>query len=578
MTPFENTLYIAMVAPILALVVSVFLRPAMSFRWNSLLIALSGIGGTVAGAYGAVSEAPFTMAVPMFYGMAVALDRFSAIFFLGISIVIAAAGLYALVYGAKHQSNLPRLRQTGILSAMFIIGMQWVLISGNIIGFIAAWAVMTLAAFFLILSQQGEKQQSIALHFLTVSQLGIAALTAGFFILSAGALFSDFGTLAYLAGQIEPAPLVVGYGLLLFGFASTIGLFPMHRWFRNVVANVPAHIAAFLRAGLSGVAFYGFVRCILFILPPLSAWFALPVAILGVLTIVCGAVCATHEKHIQRIFGNLSLQGLGLATTMIAGAMTFQALAIYDAMNIMLFAAFVQITVGSIAGSGLFLVGDVVGPHLDRSGGLAKPMPKFTLAAIVLLLCAIGLPPFATFTSAWMFSTTLGTVFQGLSLPLAILCIVVLVMFLLCVILSVVSVGRVIIGLFLGSSRSESDVVVVEATDAQLTPIVLLASLAAVSGFALPQLFTAIGADPLTDAAGTFNGGITTAAGTLRMGIVGVVVAAIVLIAWYFRASWMHRIPAFEAIEACQTKILKRLTMGDRMKTLWNRALEKLRR
>ena len=68
----------------------------------------------------------------------------------------------------------------------------------------------------------------------------------------------------------------------------------------------------------------------------------------------------------------------------------------------------------------------------------------------------------------------------------------------------------------------------------------------------------AIGADPLTDAAGTFNGGIMTAAGTLRMGIVGTVIAAIVLIAWYFRASWMNRIPAFEAIEACQTKIMKR--------------------
>ncbi|MEK7633146.1 MAG: complex I subunit 5 family protein [Patescibacteria group bacterium] len=578
MTPFENTLYVAMVAPVLALVVSAFLKPAMSFRWNSLLIALSGIGGVIAGAYGAVAEAPFTMAVPMFYGMTIALDRFSAIFFLAISIVIAAAGLYALVYGVRHQGSPTHLRLVGILTALIVIGTQWVLISGNSIGFIAAWAVMTLSVFFLTLLPMSEQHKSVAIRFLTVSQLGVASITAGLFILSSGALFSDFGTLAYLAGQIEPTQLIVGYGLLLFGFATTIGLFPMHRWFRNVLTIVPAHNAVLLRGTLSGVAFYGFIRCILFILPPLSIWFALPVALLGVLTIICGAVCALNEKNIQRIFSNITLQGLGVAATMVAGAMAFQAVAIYDAMNVMLFAAFVQIVVSAIAGSGLFLVGDVVGSNIDRSGGLATKMPKLTLAAFILMFCAIGFPPFATFTSAWMFATTLGTTFRAVELPLAIVCIAILVIFILCLLVSIVSIGRVIIGVFLGTSRSESDAVVTEATDSQLTPIVLLAFLALVSGFALPQLFVAIGADPLTDAAGTFNGGIVTAAGTLRMGIIGIVVGAIALMKWYFRASWIDRIPTFTGIETCRTNIMNRFTIGNRLRKVWNGALEKLRR
>lgn len=588
MTPFENTLYVAMVAPVLALVVSLFrstpafqwivpqmFRPMSRFGTSSLLLALSGISGVIAGAYGALSEAPFTMSIPMFYGMTIALDRFSAIFFLGISIVIAAAGLYALAYGAKHQGNIAHLKNLGIFSALFVIGAQWVLISGNIIGFIAAWAVMSLSVYFFILIQV---QPAIAHRFLAISQFAVGSLTAGFFLLSAGALFSDFGTLAYLAGQIDSTQLVVGYGLLLFGFASTIGLFPFHRWYRDVLAVVPAHIAALLRGVLSGVALYGFVRCILFILPPLSIWFALPVALLGVLTIICGAVCSMNEKNIQRIFANIGLYNLGLAALMVSGAMAFQTVAVYDAMNVMLFAAFVQIVVSAIAGSGLFLVGDVVGSNIDRSGGFAIAMPKLSLAAFILLLCAIGLPPFATFTSAWMFAGTLGTAFQGLSLPLAVICIVILVTFILCALLSIVAIGRVIIGVFLGSSRLESDAVVTEATDAQLTPIALLALVALVSGFALPQLFIAIGADPLTDAAGTFNGGIVTAAGTLRTGTVGVVTIAIVLIAWYFRSSWRDRVPTFEAIEACREKILHRVTIGNRLRNVWNRALEKLRR
>ncbi len=587
MTPFENTLYVATITPVLALVVSIILKPARAFRWNALLIALSGISGAVAATYGAVAEEPFTMAVPMFYGMTIALDRFSAIFFLSVSIAIAAAGLYALVYSATHSQEGSRLRQMGILTAAFVIGVQWVLISGNVIGFIAAWAVMTLSVFFVTILPMGESQKTTALQFLTVSQLGIAALTAGFFVLSSGALFSDFGTLAYLSGQIEPTQLVVGYGLLLFGFGATIGLFPMHRWFRSISASVPAHIATLIRGTLSGVAFYGFIRCILFILPPLSVWFALPVAILGTLTMICGAVCSLNEKNIQRIFANLSLYNFGLATIMISGAITFQTLAQYDAMNIMLFAAFIHILVTSIAGSGLMLVGDAMGQTLERSGGLATKKPKLTTAAIVLLLCAIGFPPFASFTSMWMMSSTFktlfvdlsfGTLFHGLPAGYAIASLSILVLFVLAVLLSIVAVGRVMIGMFLGSSRSESDAVVTEATDSQLVPIVLLAFLALVSGFALPQLLVSIGADPLTDAAGTFNGGIVTSVGTLRMGITGVGIFAIAFIAWYFRASWLDRVPSFEAIETRREAIAKRIAMGDRAKNAWNSALEKLRR
>lgn len=587
MTPFENSLYIAMVAPVLALVVSIVLKPARSFRWNALLIALSGISGTVAAAYGAVAEEPFTMAVPMFYGMTIALDRFSAIFFLSVSLAVAAAGLYALAYGATHSHEGSRLRHIGILTAAFVIAAQWILISGNIIGFIAAWAIMTLSVFFVTLLPMGETHKTAALQFLTVSQLGIAALTAGFFVLSSGALFSDFGTLAYLAGQAEPTQLAIGYGLLLFGFAATIGLFPVHRWLRTVSASVPAHIATLIRGTLSGVAFYGFIRCILFILPPLSIWFALPVAILGALTMMCGAVCSLNETNVQRVFANFSLYGFGLATIMISGAMTFQTLAQYDAMNVMLFAAFIHILVTSIAGSGLMLVGDAIGQTLERGGGLATKKPKLTAAAIVLLLCAVGFPPFASFTSMWMMGGTFktmftdlsfGTLFHGLPAGYAIASLSILVLFVLAVLFSVVAVGRVVIGLFLGSSRSESDAVVTEATDSQLVPIVLLAFLALVSGFALPQLLVSIGADPLTDAAGTFNGGVVTPVGTLRMGIIGVGVFALAFIAWYFRASWLDRVPTFASIETHRTALMKRITMGNSLKNVWNRALEKLRR
>ncbi len=572
MTPLENSLYVASVAPVLAIVVSTVLRPAVSARWNAILLALSGIGGVVAGAYGAVAETPFTMAVPMFYGMTIALDRFSAIFFLGISLAIAVAGLCALSQIGKHH-DAGNVRMLGILGGLLVVSLQWTLLAGNIIGFVTAWATMMLAAFLLqrIVRNTAE---TTGLQFLAIAQVSTIAIASGLFVLSSGALFSDFGTLAYVAGQLSVTNLIVAYGLLFLGFAAAMGAFPFHRGFISAVTHVPAHIAVLFRGGLSGVALYGFIRCILFILPPLSIWYSLPVAVIGALTMLCGAFCALNEKSVQRIVAYLSVSSIGLTALMVAGAMAFQALAIYDAMNVMLFAAFIQLTINVIATSGLFLVADVIGSDLHTSGGLAKTLPKFTITTFVLLFGTVGFPPSAAFTSIWMAGSTFQAMFS--SAPVA--AIALLVVGILSIFLMIAAILRVIIGVFFGESRGGVDARVSEPSDAQLAPIVLLALLTFVSGFALPQLLVSIGADPLTDSAGTFNGGIVTAFGTLRMGTIGLLVLGIGGVKWYFRDSILERLPSFETIEKWRLSCMNRMSFGSKFTKLWNGALEKLRR
>lgn len=587
MTPFESSLYVALVAPVLALCVAVFFKKGIANRWNPMLLAASGIGGTVAAAYGAVAETPFTMVVPMFYEMTIALDRFSAIFFLGISIVITAMGLFALAYNTKHHQEASKLRNMGISTALLVIGTQWVMLAGNIIGFIAAWEVMMFAVFFLILNHDPDQKAFIATPFFSGALLCSTAIAAGFFILSSGALFSDFGTLAYLAGQIEPQTLAIGYGLLLFGFAATVAIAPFHRWFANTISAVPSHIGALIRASLSGVAFYGFIRCILFILPPLSLWYTLPLFIVGAVSMLIGAFKSHGEIDIKRIISAMSLQNFGVVFLMLGGAMALQALAEYDAMNVMLFAAFIQMTVNTMATSGLFLVRNVISRDSETIltlGGLAKRMPKLTIATAILLAAAVGLPPFATFTSAWMFATTLGTVFHALETSFAVTAIVILVLFVLSMIIAISAALRFFVAVFLGASRSGSDEAISEPSDAELTPIVILALLALLSGFALPQILVMMGADPLTSDAGTFMGGVVTAAGTLRMSIIGLVILAIIIVKWYFRSKWIHRVPSFEGIEACRVRIVGKCKVNDKYKVgakckaLCARAVQKFHR
>lgn len=172
----------------------------------------------------------------------------------------------------------------------------------------------------------------------------------------------------------------------------------------------------------------------------------------------------------------MSLQNFGVVFLMLGGAMALQALVEYDAMNVMLFAAFIQMTVNTIATSGLFLVeGSLPSGSINNLGGLAKRMPKLTIATAILLAAAAGLPPFATFTSAWMFTTTLGTVFHALETPSAVTAIVLLVLFVLSMIIAISAALRFFMAVFLGVSRSGSDEAASEPSDAALTPIVILA-------------------------------------------------------------------------------------------------------
>ncbi len=549
MTTLETSLYVACVAPVLAIVVSALFKEPFAHRWSMLLLALTGIAGAATGAYGAIAEEPLTQTISMFYGMTVAIDRFSAIFFIGMSLAIAVAGMYGAYRGSDAHH-----RGSTIAAAVFIIGAQWVLLSGNIIGFLAAWAVMMLAVFFM----------SSTLRVFAIAQTSVISLAAGFFLLSSGALFSDFGTLAYLTAQATPLFLAIGYGLLLCGFVAALGAFPFIRWSHRMFAQLPPHLSALVRAVLSAAAFYGFIRCVLFILPPLSIYFAIPIIAIGVLTMLIGAYRSMNVMNVSSYASHVSMQSIGLTMLMMGGAMTFQALMQYDAMNVILFATFIQLTMSILATSGLFLAADI-GAHTKKSA----------IATLILLCCAIGLPPFATFTSLWMLASGFSSAL-ALSTPITIVIIVTLAI---TIILSLISAFRFCIFALLPSfSSTTTDAATPRCSDEQFAPIAILAFFCVISGFALPQLLLAVGADPLTDAAGTFNGGIVTSLGTLRMGIIGVAVAGVVAILWYFRAAWIDQLPSFASIEAQRTRVIDRCNCGNRCRKLFDRIREKFHR
>lgn len=522
MTMFEFSFLVAMTAPFLALVSSLVLKGTHAFKWNSLLLAMAGAGGTVASVYAVINETPFTYALPLFYSTSLVFDRFSAIFFLTTSIVLFAVSAFSSAIGDRLKSVI-NLRVLGIFTALFIIGVQWILTAGNIIGFLAAWGVMILATFALILTDASPAGQRSAFRFFSIALVGMGMLTAGFFMLTTGALFVGFDSLQLLAGQIDTTPLAIAFGFILTGLLSLVTIAP---------AKAPSTTSALLFGSMASVSLYVFIRCILFILPALSLWFALPVLILGSVLAVGSLIVAAKQTDMKRLLAWASDAVFGAALLTMGCAMMFQSLAFYEAMNVALFATFALILASAFATSGLFLSAGVMSAayrtrDMNSIRGIALYMPKLTMAVLVLCLSAASLPLVGAFSGKWMIITSVISSVQGLDTSMRWGMIGIFIVFAAIVALSFKVMATLFATLTFGGDVPEHVTKSSEPENALLIPISALALCSVTLFFALPRLLDAISAGPMTDVPGTFQGGVISSDVVLRpVLLAGVLLAA----------------------------------------------------
>ncbi|MEK9155082.1 MAG: proton-conducting transporter membrane subunit [Patescibacteria group bacterium] len=530
MTLFEGSFAVALLAPVVAIAASIFLRGQRVFQWNSILLTLSGAAGMVAGAIGAIQDAPFTLPTPVFFGMTMALDKFSALFLVPLSIVVFCAGLYAISTSKREDATNRQL--LGIMSGLLLVGMQWVLLAGNIVGFLAAWEIVGLSTLMLFVAHRSIIHLRLALRYFVFTQLGFALILIGYFLLSSGALFSDFGTLSYIAAQLEPRSIAIAFGFLLAGFGVASSLVPFHSINARITGHLPVHLAALVQSAVVMMGVYGFLRSLLFILPPLSIWYAVAVLIAGALSAIGGGILAMTEREPKHILSAVSTSGVGFTFFTMGIAMCLQTFGAFEAMNAALFAAILSVAVQAVAKCGLFLA---VGARESQIR-----LRYVEIAALVLAVAAVGLPPLSLFVGNWMVGSTIVGALQSLTdVWYALVAVLLLVVFTLSVGLVTYALMRLFALTFFVSPKEEGPPVIADVW--VLSSIFIPAALVIAIGFAAPRIFELIGAGPLTIAPGTWLGAIIAATGTLQLSIVALVIGGGVVLSWIVSKAFPRR-------------------------------------
>jgi len=205
------------------------------------------------------------------------------------------------------------------------------------------------------------------------------------------------------------APLM--FMFLFIGFAIKLPSVPFHTWLPDAHVEAPTPISMILAGVLLKMGGYGFLRLCYPIFPTGAEAWAYLLALVGVISIIYGALCAMAQTDFKKLvaYSSVSHMGyvlLGIAVMTEAG---FQG------------AMFQMLAHGISSPMCFFLVGVIYDRahhrEINRFGGLWLTMPRYGTMATIGFFASLGLPGLCGFIGeVWVL---LGTFHAGAKYPWA---------------------------------------------------------------------------------------------------------------------------------------------------------------
>lgn len=388
-------------------------HPVLLRIGSFVLLGASGLAAlgacilTLAGGHTFTAELP--LGLPWLHWH-LRLDALGALFLGIIGAGTLAVSLFGPGYVRSFQRGGYSLAVLGVMTGLFVTGMQLVVIADDAFMFMVAWELMSVSSYVLVAFEHEESaNRRAAFLYLLMAQIGAISILLGFGVLAAFA--GDFTFAALREAQLTPLWASIAFALGLVGFGMKAGIVPLHVWLPEAHPAAPSHVSALMSGVMLKVAVYGFLRLVFDLLgEPQWSWGVL-VLVVGGSTALYGVLYALAQQDLKRLLAYSSIENVGIIFLGIGLSMVFFSAdlpipgvlglvaALYHAVNHTLFKTLLFLGAGA-------LLQRTRERNLEHLGGIINRMPWTAAFFLVGSLSISALPPFNGFVSEWLIFQT----------------------------------------------------------------------------------------------------------------------------------------------------------------------------
>ena len=337
-------------------------------------------------------------------------DNLQASYFLGVDGVnapmVTITGLlgWCAVFASWHINT--RVREYFVWLLVLQTAVMGVFASLDLLLFFLFWELELVPMYMLIAIWGTGRKEYSAMKFLIFTILGSAFLLVGIVavFLTPGVGTFDMTLLStrgsMLAGASVLLPMGALFWLFLVAFAIKLPTWPLHTWLPDAHTDAPTAASVMLAGVLLKMGGYGVLRVNVGMFPAQTERFAWALIILGVVSVLYGAVVTLRQTDLKRLIAYSSVSHMGLVMLGVGSVGVAQGTLTVVGLN---GAAMQLFTHGTITGLLFVAVGLVYEKAHTRFipdlGGLADRMPVVAVAFLIAGLASLGLPGLSGFVA-----------------------------------------------------------------------------------------------------------------------------------------------------------------------------------
>lgn len=307
-------------------------------------------------------------------------------------------GIFSFEY-MKHEENEDRYFGFYLIVLGVLLGLDH---AGNLVTLYLFFELMTLTSLPLVLHNLSHEAVMAGLKYLFYSIAGAFAALFGIFYLYANGLAENFQAGGYLAhGDVHvgnPGMVLLILMLMIVGFGTKAGMFPMHGWLPTAHPVAPAPASAVLSGIITKSGVLAIVRVLFYTAGAdfiRGTWVQYTWMALTLVTVFMGSMMAYKEQVLKK---RLAYSTVSQVSYILFGLSLLDVEGMVGALSHFVFHSVVKNCLFLAAGAIIYKTGKTMVGELK---GIGKEMPVtmwcFTLVSITL----VGIPPTSGFVSKW---------------------------------------------------------------------------------------------------------------------------------------------------------------------------------